>query len=299
MIQNQTTEMDDMVLRLEATGDFRVMRRLMLRQPIPMPAGYSGKVGIILDLETTGLDAAKDEIIEIAILKFRYSDNNEITSVVETFQAFNQPSNPIPAEITELTGITNDMVAGHKVDAAAIEAFVADADIVIAHNAGFDRRFAELSWPLFEHKNWACSQTEIDWQKHGFGGAKLSYLLADAGYFHGAHRAIDDCHAVLELLARPLTATSTTAFATLVDRALRKTIRIWAERAPFELKNHLKKRGYRWNDGSDGRPKSWYIDVIEGKRDAELDYLKKEIYQRDVGIACHEITALDWFSNRV
>jgi DNA polymerase-3 subunit epsilon len=68
-----------------------------------------------------------------------------------------------------------------KIDGAALESFVAGANIVIAHNAAFDRKFAERFWPLFEHRNWACSATGIDWQKHGFGGVKLPYLLTQSG----------------------------------------------------------------------------------------------------------------------
>ena len=133
---------------------------------------------------------------------------------------------------------------------------------------------------------------------HGFAGSRLAYLLAGAGFFHDAHRAVDDCQALIEILARPLPTTSGSAFAVLMAKARRKTVRIWAERSPFELKDVLKRRGYRWNDGSDGRPRSWYIDVDEDKRNAELDYLKKEIFQRNVDIHCREITALDRFSNR-
>lgn len=297
-MQHQTEDLEGWAHRLEATGDYKVLRRLVPRPSTPAPAGYSGKSGIIIDFETTGLDATRDEIIEVAMVKFRYSDDGDVIGLGEIFQSFNQPSRPIPPEITELTGITDEMVAGHTIDTKALETFVADVDIVIAHNAGFDRKFAERFWPLFAHRHWACSATEIDWRKHGFGGAKLGYLLAGAGYFHGAHRAIDDCHAVLELLARPLPATSTTALAVLLDRARRKTFRIWAQNAPFDLKDVLKRRGYRWADGSDGRPRSWFIDVDADRRDAELDYLRREIYQRNVDILCREISALDRFSNR-
>lgn len=298
-MQNTNTEMEDLARQLEATGDYKVLRRLVPRQPAATPADYAGRTGVIVDFETTGVDAAKDEIIEVAMVKFYYSDNDEITGLAGTFQSFNEPSVPIPAEITELTGITNEMVAGQRIDAVALENFVSAANIVIAHNASFDRKFAERSWPLFEHKHWACSQTQIDWKKNGFGGAKLGYLLAGAGYFHSAHRAIDDCHAVLELLVRPLGATSTTGFAMLVDRARRKSVRVWAQNSPFDLKDVLKRRGYRWSDGSDGRLKSWYIDVDEINRNSELSYLKTEIYQRETDVHCHEITALDRFSNRV
>jgi DNA polymerase-3 subunit epsilon len=64
------------------------------------------------------------------------------------------------------------------------------------------------------------------------------------------------------------------------------------------VKDVLRRRGYRWNDGTDGSPRSWRIDVEEDKRDAELNYLRKEIYQRDVDIDWREITALNRFSNR-
>lgn len=297
LMQNQN-KAEDLARRLEATGDYRVLRRLVPRLPTPTPAGYSGKIGVVIDFETTGLDATRDEIIEVAAVRFRYSDRDEITGVSYTFQSFNEPSTPIPAEVTELTGITDTMVAGHKIDATALERFVSDANIVIAHNSDFDRKFAERSWAFFEQKHWGCSMSEIDWQKLGFGGAKLTYLLADAGFFHGAHRAIDDCQAVVELLARPLPGKSTTAFAMLADHARRTTFRIWAENAPYALKDILKRRRYRWNDGTDGRPRAWHIDVDDDKRDAELVYLKKEIYQREVDINCREITAQERFSNR-
>ena len=196
-------DLDRMAAALEASGDYKILRRLVPRAPSPPREGETGKVGIILDIETTGLDPSRDEVIELAMVKFRYSDADAITGVTEIFQSFNEPSAPIPPAITELTGITDAMVAGHKIDAAAVDAFVADANIVIAHNAKFDRPFAEKAWPIFAQRHWACSVAEIDWLKYGFGGGKLAYLLADMGYFHDAHRAIDDCQALLEILSQP------------------------------------------------------------------------------------------------
>ena len=144
-MQHQITELDDLARELEETGDYRVLRRLKPREPTPTPAGYTGELGILIDFETTGVDPAKDEIIEVAMVKFRYSDSDEITGICDIFQSFNQPSRPIPAEIVKLTGITDAMVAGHTIDAEKLEAFVSDAQIVIAHNAAFDRPFAEQS----------------------------------------------------------------------------------------------------------------------------------------------------------
>jgi DNA polymerase-3 subunit epsilon len=132
------------------------------------------------------------------------------------FSSFNEPSVPIPTEVTALTGITDEMVAGRRIDEAAVPAFVDDAAIVIAHNADFDRKFAERYWPIFERKAWGCSATEVEWRKYGFEGSRLGYLLNDAGFFHQAHRAADDCHALLEILALELPTTGMPALAVLI-----------------------------------------------------------------------------------
>jgi DNA polymerase-3 subunit epsilon len=293
-----TLKLDDLACQLEESGNYKVLRRLIPRQPAPAPANYEGKFGIMLDFETTGLDTAHDEVIEVAMVKFRYSAPHEITGIDGTFQAFNKPKKPIPTEITTLTGITNDMVSGRKIDMQALEAFLTNTHVIVAHNAAFDRKFAERMSSIFEQKSWACSATEIPWRRHGFDGARLGYLLAGAGFFHDAHRALDDCQALVEILSQPLPNTDGSAFAALMKSASRTTTRVWAERSPFELKDVMKRRGYRWSDGSDGRPRSWYIDVDEDVRDAELNYLRREIYQRNVDILCRELTARERFSSR-
>ena len=107
-----------------------------------MVAGQEVRTGVLLDTETTGLDHVKDEIIEPGMVKFDYTGDGRIVGV-DTFSAFNEPSVPISAEVTALTGITDEMVAGHRFDDTAIAAFAENAVIVIAHNSGFDRKFAE------------------------------------------------------------------------------------------------------------------------------------------------------------
>ena len=271
---------------LGRSADYRVLRRLVPRTEFAPANGQATKTAILLDTETTGLDHNKDEIIELGMVKFDYLPDGRIAGVSDTFSAFNEPSIPIPPEITAITGITDDMVDGHRIDEAAVNAFVDEAVIVIAHNASFDRKFSERYWPVFEKKAWGCSTTEVDWRKHGFEGSRLGYLLNGAGFFHQAHRAVDDCHALLEVLALELPTTGAPALALLLDTARRRTVRVWAEQSPFDLKDSLKRRGYRWSDGSDGRPRSWYVDLCETAVDDEIAFLKAEIYLRDVERAC-------------
>jgi hypothetical protein len=62
--------------------------------------------------------------------------------------------------------------------------------------------------------------------------------------------------------------------------------------------DELKARGYRWNNGSDGRPKSWYRDLEEEGTEDEIEFLRTYIYRRDVDIKVQLIDALSRFSIR-
>jgi len=152
-------------------GNYKILRRLVPWTAEPCSA--TDRIGMII-AETTGLDITSNEVLEIAAIKFGYADDR-ITSITDTFQAFQQPSAPIEPTITALTGITDAMVEGRHVDSAALAQFVADSNIVIAHSAAFDRKVAERQWPLFANCHWACSATGIDWKAHGLGGARLTY----------------------------------------------------------------------------------------------------------------------------
>ena len=137
---------------LAKSADYRVLRRLVPRTTFAPSIGQSTKTGILLDVETTGLDQQKDEIIELGMVKFDYLPDGRIAGLKDAFSSFNEPSVSIPLDVTALTGITNEMVAGQRIDEAAVSSFANDAVIVIAHNASFDRKFAERYWPIFQRK---------------------------------------------------------------------------------------------------------------------------------------------------
>jgi DNA polymerase-3 subunit alpha (Gram-positive type) len=96
---------------------------------------------IVFDIETTGLSNRNCKIIEIGAVKIK---NGEI---LDTLDFFVDPEEPISEEITNLTSITNEMVAGQIKEKEAIEKFLSFAGdrLLIAHNANFDVGFIRIA----------------------------------------------------------------------------------------------------------------------------------------------------------
>jgi len=186
--------------------------------------------------------------------------------------------------ITALTGISDEMVRGKRIDDEAVSKFIAEAGIVIAHNAGFDRKFMEKRFPVFEEKSWGCSQREVPWREEGIESAKLEYIAYRSGFFYEGHRADIDCLAGIEILSHPLPNSDQLPLALLLENARKTTYVVWAVGSPFETKDRLKERGYRWNGGEDGRPKSWYKEVDQIDQAAEVEFLKAGGYFWNGGI---------------
>lgn len=285
---------------LEATGDYRILRRMIPRRAYHERDGTPTRRGVFIDVETTGLDPLTDDVIELAIVPFDFTPDGLIIAVHDAFDRLRDPGRPIPAAITALTGITDEMVAGKTIDPEEVVAFLGPAVLVLAHNAGFDRRFAERFCEAFVHIAWGCSWVEVPWADEGFQGARLSQLAAAHGFFYDGHRAVHDCHAGIDLLARSLPRSGITALGHLLASARQPLWRVWATGAPFDLKDRLKERRYRWADGTDGGRRAWYVDVTETALEAEQKFLRREIYGReDVEIDKRRITAFERYSGRV
>lgn len=157
---------------------------------------------VVFDLETTGLEATKDEIIEIGACKV---ENGKIT---ETFATFVKPSKHIPKEITELTGIDDEMVK----DAPAINYVLPDfykfcyGSSLVAHNINFDIGFIhniskKLSYN-FDNEN--IDTIEMARRKlPGLKNYKLGTVVDKLGIvLDNAHRAINDATATAKVFIK-------------------------------------------------------------------------------------------------
>jgi DNA polymerase-3 subunit epsilon len=290
------TEHEAMAQALAQHPDFRVLRRLIPRTDYGPGNGQATQRLIVLDTETTGLDSKSEKVIELGMLSVLVDTVTGLpVGPVTIYESFEDPGKPIPAQITEITGIDDSMVKGLRIDDAAVNALVEQADLIVAHNAGFDRPFVESRFPVFEGKAWGCSFQGIDWKKEGSGSAKLEFLASERGWFYDAHRAQVDCHALLQVLASPL-ADGQTGLARLLAGADQTRYKLRATGAPFEAKDKLKSRGYRW----DGDGRVWWCSLgSDTLLDAECAWLRAEVYgQRSARVQLEAMDSRVQFSSR-
>jgi DNA polymerase-3 subunit epsilon len=271
------TQAAEMATALEMHPDYRILRRLQPKQVYAhaLPGQHLLK-GIVLDTETTGLNTAECQVIELGMILFEFNpETGQLHRVLKVFDELEDPGVPIPPETTAVHHITDDMVRGKRINDNEVNAMLSEASVVIAHNAPFDRPFVEQRWPGFADKQWACSIKDIDWRAEGLGSAKLEYLLQTQGYFYDAHRAEEDCWALLELLNMVLPQSQQPVLLSLLETLNQPQIRLYAIGSPFDSKDLLKARGYRW----DGDRKTWHRSLSSDKHlEEEIDWLKRTVY---------------------
>ncbi len=172
-----------------------------------MPGPLADYDLVVVDVETTGWLPAEAAITEIGAVRL---NGGEVTG---EFSSLVRPIGPIPAEICDLTGITDAMVSRAPSACAALSAFLSFARdcILVAHNAPFDLGFLTA----------ACAASGIHWPRMAvIDTAVLARLLLGpeevpdcrlatlANYFATStapcHRALADAKATAEVLARLL-----------------------------------------------------------------------------------------------
>lgn len=159
---------------------------------------FADGIFTIFDIETTGLSPVSCGITEIGAVKYQGG------KVVEIFQTFVNPGMPIPKNITDLTGITDDMVKDAPSQSEAVKAFLdfAGNSILVAHNANFDMGFIrkvatdnkyKLENPYLDTVS-LSRYLNPDLTRHSLDAVAKHYNLGSFNH----HRASDDC----EMLGR-------------------------------------------------------------------------------------------------
>jgi len=286
-LRESPDEVTAAVRLLERHPDFRVLRRLGTPSVVSVQIEGAASRAAVVDVETTGT-GPDDRLVELAALIFEYDPaNGRMGRVLDTYDALEDPGRPIPPEAVAIHGITDAMVAGQALDEARVRSLFDGVGLDIAHNAKFDRQFLERRLDLFAALPWACSYEQIPWAEEGLRGGRLEYLAMEFGFFYEAHRRATDCEALLQLLRQTLPRSGVSAFEKLLADVQNPAYSLAALDSPFEKKELLKTRGYRWDD----KRRVWHRVVPHAAAKAEAEWLKAEIYG---GLRCRiEVEKLD------
>jgi DNA polymerase III epsilon subunit family exonuclease len=172
----------------------------------PAPADLSAlpEHFVVFDLETTGLDPSKHEIIEIGAIRVHRDAEDH-----QTFQALIVPKRRVPKKIIEITGITNEMVKSDGLalaDALAeFRSFIGDLPLV-AFNAAFDDSFLAAACEATStgrFNNETCCALKLARRAWPYRTSfRLSELAKDGNpSAEGTHRALSDCRRTMVVYA--------------------------------------------------------------------------------------------------
>lgn len=291
------------VSALAESDEYRIIQRLHAPDAYHQGEPLTKRVGLVIDTETTGIDTTKDKIIELGFVAFEYdAGSGNIYRILHTYDGFEDPKEPLSEVVKKLTGIDDAMVKGQCLDDAEINDWLGKSSLIIAHNAAFDRAMLERRLPMVKDTAWACTFADIDWQAEDIGSRKLDYIAYQLGYFFDGHRAVNDAQATLHLLSHILPVSKKLAMAELLVSAREKSQRIFAIGAPFDKKDALKERGYRWLPTfSSGISKKgvWSICVADSEVATEQQWLSEHIYTgKKAAYQCKALTARERYSVR-
>ena len=295
--KNDTSE----IINTEVSeSDWKLIRKLHLPQKYNDASSKEVKKGIVLDVEATGLSIGYDDVIQLALLPFEYEVSSGKIININKDKAFNgmrEPRVPISEEASLITGITNEMVLNKTIDSKSVEKIINETDLVIAHNASYDRPMVEQHWDCFKNVSWACTFKSINWLEEGFSSAKLELLGINYGWFYEGHDAFNDCEACLALLSETLPKRNETVFSVLREYATKPNYLIKAIDAPYDKRTILRRNGYRWRPADQLNGKVWWTE--KENYEEEINWLNKEIYKREINIPIKKITALNRYSDRI
>lgn len=240
---------------------------------------------LFLDTETTGLED-EDEITEISIIPVYFEKKGDEYIPVgfgEGYCELNDPGFPIPQEVVEITGITDEDVKGKKIDWGMVASEIESSMVLVAHNAYFDRGVLMKYLPKEVNKKiWACSVTDIDWKKKGAISRKQEILTLGDSFTYTGHRARVDVLALIRMVC-----CLEKRFNEMLINSKRPKVFIKALYADYSTKDKLKQMGFKWIDPKNCETKAWSKIVYKEEEKEVVDKLKAEIYRgRGEPIVC-------------
>jgi len=268
------------------------LQKLVALDKADIPRDSSHIPVVVVDVETTGFDATSDSLIQIALRPFLVCPDTGKVSVIKKPIVYKQePPEPLPQRIKEVTGFTDEDLAGEKVNWAMIGKVLSMCKFVIAHNASFDRPWVdrylkENDIPLNDDLIWACSLSQIDWDRYVVPSKSLEVLCAWHGFFYNSHSAEADIDATLHLLR------VSSNMSEMLANAKTSDWHVFAMNTLRQENDRLKRRRYRWNPEF-----SCWWKAVSAKEQADEECVWLESNMSKVEPQCFEIDARHRFDS--
>jgi DNA polymerase-3 subunit epsilon len=210
---------------------------------------------LIVDTETTGLTPAKGRCIEVGAVLFHVPSRAVLSQLSFLLPCSSNPAervNGIAAAVTRLEQPRDQFLA-------CLEAMAAAADVLVAHNAAFDRQwFGREELPPLQ-RPWLCSMEDIRWpaERH----LRATPSVRDLALAYGvpvwaAHRALTDCIYIAQVFEREA------QLEALLQQALLPR-KLYRARLAYDQRHLAKEAGFRWNEGVQG---AWSKRLTEAER---------------------------------
>jgi len=210
----------------------------------------------ILDTETTSLEPPPaGRTIEVAVMLYDIKLAQPVASYASLIcndgnEEYGMPANPAEA----INGIPGSMLADAP-DADVVwrcmRWLISLAEVIIAHNAAFDRQFCpDLGRP------WLCSENDIQWPGRTRGGSLVQLALSMGLGVASAHRAMSDVDTLARIFTR--SAEKGCDLEAMIRHGMRPKKLFYAQ-VPYEKRQLAKDAGFRWDEAKHG--KNWYREM--------------------------------------
>jgi len=197
---------------------------------------------LIIDTETTGLDPAKDVIVEVGAALYSLEHRTTIAQM-STLVDFGKGN--AAEEVNRIPPKALLHLSTEKEMPTMLRHMATHADVFAAHRADFDRSFvAAADSHLAESLPWVDTKYDVEWPRSKHGDGLVHVALAHGVPVVSAHRALTDCMLLAALFERVQRAGKD--LETMLKRALRPKVRLVAD-VPRERNDELKASGFRWD----------------------------------------------------
>lgn len=260
----------------------------------------------LVDVETTSRDPRQGRIIQLTVQKLLADEHGPIAFAPDgILDLYNDPGTPIPREVVNLTGITDEMVKGHRIDPAQVDAFTKGLSGGVAHNAAFDYRFLEYHMPDLEILKlpWFCTMGDVDWPARGIFNRTLGNIMRVKGYSFKEHDSLCDTRALAFVMAGedPIPGPRS-VFEEMVATAGQPSYLVIARDSPFSGNDHLKNNGFIFNDAQDSHGirviKTWFKPIEEATAVETAEAMRRACNGRDMTFPVIRTSLLNRFSSK-